>query len=127
MLLNSLYCQRQELQHCAFSFHFFLSFVCIGQIGQKAHNTTTLRLPVPCISQILTTFNLYSERVKMGLKVTISERSDKQWLRFKVANVRKEKLTFISVTKVCLLTQVNPWIICFLERSYQLEFQFLVR
>ena len=34
--------------------HFFLQFAHIAEIGQKAHNTTTSRPPVPCISQILT-------------------------------------------------------------------------
>ena len=36
--------------------HFFLQFVPIAEIGQKAHNTTTSGPPVPCISQILTAF-----------------------------------------------------------------------
>ena len=49
--------------------HFFLQFLHITEIGQKAHNTTTSRRLVPCISQILTTFNLYSNRPRMGLSV----------------------------------------------------------
>ena len=47
--------------------HFFLQFLHIAEIGQKSHNTTTSRPPVPCISQILTTFNLHSGRPGMGL------------------------------------------------------------
>ena len=47
--------------------HFFSQFLRIAEIGKKAHDTTTLRPPVPCISQILTTFNLYSGRPRMGL------------------------------------------------------------
>ena len=39
------------------------------EIGQKAHNTTTLTPPVPCILQILTLFNLYSGRPRVGLSV----------------------------------------------------------
>ena len=53
----------------AFFHHFFLQFLYIVEIDQKAHNTTTLRLPVPCILQILTTFNLYSGRPRVGLSV----------------------------------------------------------
>ena len=47
--------------------HFFLQFVRIADIGQKAHNTTASRPLVPCISQVLTTFNLYFDRARMGL------------------------------------------------------------
>ena len=47
--------------------HFFSPFVHIPEISQKAHNTTTSRTPVPCILQILTTFNSYSGRPNMGL------------------------------------------------------------
>ena len=44
-------------------FHdFLLQFLHIAEIGQKAHNTTT-----PGISQILTTFNLYSGKPRMSL------------------------------------------------------------
>ena len=39
------------------------------KFGQKAHNTTTSRLPVQRILQILTTFNLYSGRPRVGLSV----------------------------------------------------------
>ena len=49
--------------------HFFLQFLHIDEIGQKAHNTTTSRPPIPCILQILTTFNLYSGRPRMGVSV----------------------------------------------------------
>ena len=49
--------------------HFFLQFRHIVEIYQKAHNTTTSRPPVPCILQILTTFNLYSGRPTVGLSV----------------------------------------------------------
>ena len=49
--------------------HFFLQFLHIVEIDQKAHNTTTSRPPVPCILQILTTFNLYSGRPRVGLSV----------------------------------------------------------
>ena len=50
----------------ALIYHFFLQFLHIIEIGQKAHNTTTARTPVPCISKILTTINLYSGRPTMG-------------------------------------------------------------
>ena len=49
--------------------HFSLEFLHIVEIGQKAHYTTTSRPPVPCILQILTTFNLYSGRPSVGLSV----------------------------------------------------------
>ena len=63
-------------------FHFFLQFLHIVEIDLKAHNTTTSRPPVPCILQILTAFNLYSGRPRVGLSVITSKGSDKQWLRF---------------------------------------------
>ena len=47
--------------------HFFLQFVHMAEIGLKVHNTTTSRTPVPCISQILITFNLYFSRARMSL------------------------------------------------------------
>ena len=53
----------------AFFHHFLLQFRHIVEIDQKAHNTTTSRPPIPCILQILTTFNLYSGRPKVGLSV----------------------------------------------------------
>ena len=49
--------------------HFFLQFRHIVEIDQTAHNTTTSRTPVPCILQILTTFNFYSGRPRVGLSV----------------------------------------------------------
>ena len=49
--------------------HFFLEFLHIVKIDQKAHNTTTSRPPVPCILQILITFNLFSGRLRVGLSV----------------------------------------------------------
>ena len=49
--------------------HFFLEFVHIIEISKKTHNTTTSRPPVLSILQILTTFNLYSGRPRMGLSV----------------------------------------------------------
>ena len=47
----------------------FLQFLHVVEIGQKAHNPTTSRPPVPSILQILTIFNLYSGRPRMGLSV----------------------------------------------------------
>ena len=49
--------------------HFFLQLRHIVEIDQKVHNTATSRPPVPCILQILTTFNLYSGRPRVGLSV----------------------------------------------------------
>ena len=65
-----------------FTSYFFLQFRHIFEIDQKAHNTTTSRPPVPCILQILTSFNLYSGRPRVGLSVNNKQRLDKQWLRF---------------------------------------------
>ena len=50
----------------ALFYHFFLQFRHIIEIDQQAHNTTTSRPPVPCILQILTTFNLYSGRPRVS-------------------------------------------------------------
>ena len=44
------------------------------EIDQKAHNTSTSRLPVPCIVQILATFNLYSGRPRVGLSVNSKQK-----------------------------------------------------
>ena len=49
--------------------HFSLQFQHIVEIDQKAHNTTASRPTVMCILQILTTFNLYSGRPRVGLSV----------------------------------------------------------
>ena len=49
--------------------HFFSQFFHIIEIDQKAHNTTTSEPPVPCILQILTTFNFYSDRHRVVLSV----------------------------------------------------------
>ena len=46
--------------------HFFLEFVHIAEICQKAHNTTTSRPHVRFIPQMLTTVNLYSRLVEQG-------------------------------------------------------------
>ena len=54
--------------------HFFLQFLHIVEIGQKPHNTTTSRPPVPSILQILTIFNLYSGRPRMGLSVNSKQK-----------------------------------------------------
>ena len=64
--------------------HFFLQFRHIVEIDQKAHNTTTSRPPVPCILQILVTFQL-SIFILVDLEwvyKSTGRRSDKQWLRF---------------------------------------------
>ena len=50
-----------------FHHFFFLQFQHIVEIDQKVHNTTTSTPPVPCILQILSTFNLYSGRPRVGL------------------------------------------------------------
>ena len=46
--------------------HFFLQFVHIIEICQKAYYTTTSRPPAPRNSQILKTFKLYSVKARMG-------------------------------------------------------------
>ena len=45
----------------------FLTIFTIAEISQKVHNNRTLIPLIQCISQILTTFNLYSGRAMMGL------------------------------------------------------------
>ena len=47
--------------------HFLLQILHIAEIDQKGDNTTTSRPTAPGISQILTTFNLYSGRPRIGL------------------------------------------------------------
>ena len=54
----------------ALFYHFFLQFLHIIEISQKAHNITTSRPPVPCILQILAPFNLYPGRPRVGLSVS---------------------------------------------------------
>ena len=66
--------------------HYFLQFLHIAEIGQKAPNTTASRPPVPCISQILTTFNLYPGRPRMGLKV-----NNKQKFRQAMVKVKRRE------------------------------------
>ena len=75
----------KELYH--FLITFFLEFLHIIEIDQKAHNTTTSRPPVPCILQILTTFNLYSDRPRVVYQSITIKRSYKQWLRFQEGGV----------------------------------------
>ena len=53
-------------------FHDF--FLQIAEIGQKAYNTTTARPSVQCILQMLTIFNLYSGRPRVGLSVDINQK-----------------------------------------------------
>ena len=65
--------------------HFFLQFRHIIEIDQKVHNTTTSRPPVPCILQILTTFNLYSGRPRVGLSV-----NNKQKVRQAMVKISRE-------------------------------------
>ena len=45
----------------------FLTISTITEISQKVHFTRTLIPPVQCMSQILTTFNMYSGRAMVGL------------------------------------------------------------
>ena len=45
--------------------HFFLQFLHIAGISQRVHNSRTLILFGPCISQILTTFNLCSGKAEI--------------------------------------------------------------
>ena len=57
----------------ALFYHFlslFITFLHIIEIGQKGYNTRTLIPPVPCILQILATFNLYSGGPRMGPRIS---------------------------------------------------------
>ena len=45
----------------------FLTISTIAEISQKVHNTKTLIPPVQCMSEILTTFNLYSGKAMVDL------------------------------------------------------------
>ena len=65
--------------------HFFLQFRHIVEIDQKVDNTTTSRPPVTCILQILTTFNLYSGRPRVGLSV-----NNKQKVRQAMVKISRE-------------------------------------
>ena len=64
--------------------YFFLQFLHIVKIDQKAYNSTTSRPPVPCILQILTIFNLYSGRPRVGLSV-----NNKQKVRQAMVNISR--------------------------------------
>ena len=61
--------------------HFFLQFQLFIEINQKVHNTTTSRPPVPCILQILTTFNLCSGRPRVGLSVNNKQKVRKAMVK----------------------------------------------
>ena len=61
--------------------HFFLQIQHI-EIDQTAHKTTASRPPVPCILQILTTFNLYSGRPGVGLSVNNKQKVRQAMVRF---------------------------------------------
>ena len=62
--------------------HFFLQFVHIAEIGQKAYNATISRPPFACFSQISINFNLHSGRPRMGLQV-----NNKQKVRQAMVNI----------------------------------------
>ena len=66
------------------------------EVGQKAHNTTTSRPPVPSILQIWTTFNLYSGRPKMGLSV-----NNKQKVRQAMVKISTGECNHPSIGQIC--------------------------
>ena len=76
--------------------HFFLQFLHIVVIDQKAHNTTASRPPVPCILQILTTFNLYSGRPRVGLSVY-----NKQKVRQAIVKISRGGVVVWVAPKIC--------------------------
>ena len=45
----------------------FLTISTIAEITLKVHFTRNLIPPIPCMSQILTTFSMYSGRAMVGL------------------------------------------------------------
>ena len=65
--------------------HFFLQFLNIVEIDQKAHTITTSRPPVPCILQKLTTSNLNSGRPRVGLSV-----NNKQKVRQAIVKISRK-------------------------------------
>ena len=80
MLFKSFNCLMKELYHffITFSYNFYILLKLVKKL------ITSQLQDLPCSSQILTTFNLYSGRPRMGLyEPTISKRSYKQWFRFK--------------------------------------------
>ena len=76
--------------------HFSLQFLDIVEIDQKAHNTTTSRPPVPCILQILTTFNLYSGRTGVSLSV-----NSKQKVRKAMVKISRGGSNLPPVGQIC--------------------------
>ena len=82
--------------------HFFLQFLHMVEIGQKAHNTTISRTPVPCILQILTTFNLYSGRPTPFRP----HMSRPKWLDHRSVNFQPIK---VKVLKFVSMSAVTPY------------------
>ena len=61
-----------------------ISTYIIVEIGEKAHNTTASRPPVPCTLQILTIFNLHYGGPRVGLSV-----NNKQKVRQAMAKISR--------------------------------------
>ena len=64
-------------------YNFFITSSHNFYISVKSVKHHNFKSSVPCISEILTTFNLYSGRPGINLYVKNKQRSDKQWLPFK--------------------------------------------
>ena len=84
MLLKSLHCLMKEF------LHFFITFSYNFDIWLKSIKksiTPQQRPSVPCILQILTTFNLYSGRPRVGLSV-----NNKQKVRQAVVKISRREV-----------------------------------
>ena len=69
MLFESFNCLMKELWFfLSLSYNFYVH-VSLKSVKIKVHNTTTSIPPVPFILKILTTFDLYSGRLRMSLSV----------------------------------------------------------
>ena len=81
--------------------HFLLQFLHVVEISQKAYNTTTSRPSVPCILQILTTFNLYSGRPRVletsGVVLNSIEKQDGRFVAMVTKNLQTLNLKFYQV------------------------------
>ena len=81
--------------------HFFLQFLHIVEIDQKVHNATISRPPVPCILQILTTFNLYSGRPRVDLFVNNKQKVRQAMAKISLARyVSRNGLTIGVLMKI---------------------------
>ena len=121
----SLNCLIKEL-YIALFHHFFLQFLHIFEIGQKAHNTTNSRPPVPCILQILTTFNLYSGRPRVDLSVNNKQKVRQAMFKISRGEPPTRQLARYVSRNGLIIRGLNTFINYF-EKKYSKRTNFIYR